>query len=71
MLGGRTAYSHAVGNGEQAAQTHFAPARYRRTQPHFARARAVVEAQNALTAEVLDQCDTRDQFKQLFTDLYK
>ena len=32
---------------------------------------AVVEAQNALTAEVLSQCSTRGAFKRLFTDLYK
>lgn len=31
----------------------------------------VVDAQNALTAEVLAQCETRGRFKQLFTDLYK
>jgi len=32
---------------------------------------AVVEDQNALTNEVFEQCETRDRFKALFTDLYK
>ena len=30
----------------------------------------VVEAQNLLTGEVLAQCDTREPFRQLFTQLY-
>lgn len=32
--------------------------------------RAVVDAQNALTESVLAQCDTRDRFKALMTQLY-
>jgi prolyl oligopeptidase len=31
---------------------------------------AVVEAQNALTGSVLDECDTRDSFKALMTEMY-
>lgn len=31
---------------------------------------AVVDAQNALTESVLAQCDTRDRFKALMTQLY-
>eukprot|EP00198_Chlamydomonas_reinhardtii_P004734 XP_001694070.1 predicted protein [Chlamydomonas reinhardtii] len=32
--------------------------------------REFVDAQNALTASVLEQCDTREQFRQLFTDVF-
>jgi hypothetical protein len=38
--------------------------------PDAPETQAFVEAQNKLTAEVLAECDTRDRFKQLFTDLY-
>ena len=31
---------------------------------------AVVAAQNALTDSVLEECDTREQFKALMTDMY-
>ena len=31
---------------------------------------AVVEAQNKLTHEVLEQCETRSQFKDLMTKVY-
>ena len=31
---------------------------------------AVVAAQNALTASVLDECETRQQFNELLTELY-
>ena len=31
---------------------------------------AVVAAQNALTDSVLEECDTREQFKALMTEMY-
>ncbi|GFR49589.1 hypothetical protein Agub_g11655, partial [Astrephomene gubernaculifera] len=39
-------------------------------EPDAEETRAFVDSQNALTSEVLRQCDTREQFKQLFTALY-
>eukprot|EP00882_Tetradesmus_deserticola_P019405 GHRQ01020886.1.p1 GENE.GHRQ01020886.1~~GHRQ01020886.1.p1 ORF type:complete len:455 (+),score=131.29 GHRQ01020886.1:102-1466(+) len=38
--------------------------------PDSPETQAFVEAQNKLTAKVLEQCTTRDQFKSLFTALY-
>jgi prolyl oligopeptidase len=31
---------------------------------------AVVKAQNNLTSQVLEQCDTREKFKDLMTEMY-
>ena len=55
------------------AQTHLlaAAATDPTHRPNHTHARTVVNAQNALTAEVLAQCETRGRFKALFTDLYK
>lgn len=38
--------------------------------PDSPETQAFVEKQNQLTQKVLQQCETRDQFKQLFTQLY-
>ena len=41
-----------------------------RCEPDSALLPAVVAAQNALTDSVLAECDTRDKFKELMTQMY-
>ena len=40
------------------------------SEGHYWIVRTVVDAQNALTESVFAQCDTRDRFKALMTQMY-